>query len=368
MKARRTHSAAERFTSCGLVALLAIGLPSNGLVQAATPAPAPSASAVAVLSVESEPPGAAVFVDGQSLGTTPLAAQTLGSGDHRVRVAMPGYLDNSRVVSVQGGRTESLKVKLTPNKSAASMQVDPTPSPSPKSGGGSGKKWALIGLGAVAVGGAAFLLVGGNKPPTASAASVTPGATGMAGITTYSFNASASDPDNDPLTISWNFGDGGTGSGATTTHVFASPGTFSVTYTVADKKATVTAPATSVTVARSMAGVWTGGVEPIFTNSLFSVNLTQSGTTLGGTLTFSGSSSGAFAVTGTVSGTTYPTTVNFATGFYSIGTNITLRDSFSGPTDASGSSMTGTLTLTLQGATFNATGTNTATGPTTLRR
>ncbi|MCO4822509.1 MAG: VCBS repeat-containing protein, partial [Flavobacteriaceae bacterium] len=49
------------------------------------------------------------------------------------------------------------------------------------------------------------------------------------------FDASASfDPDNDPLTYSWDFGDGNTGSGITINHIFTSSAEFTVTLTVND--------------------------------------------------------------------------------------------------------------------------------------
>ena len=49
------------------------------------------------------------------------------------------------------------------------------------------------------------------------------------------FNAAGStDPDGDSLTFSWNFGDGNTGSGLTTTHTFNQDGEYSVKLTVSD--------------------------------------------------------------------------------------------------------------------------------------
>ena len=50
-----------------------------------------------------------------------------------------------------------------------------------------------------------------------------------------SFDAGgSSDPDGDPLTYAWTFGDGGTGTGATPTHTYADNGSYTVTLTASD--------------------------------------------------------------------------------------------------------------------------------------
>jgi hypothetical protein len=366
MRVGKTPGRTTKLASCLLTASMILGFPGPASVQGATAAPNAS-TATGSLSVETDPVGATVMVDGESWGTTPVALRAIAPGDHRVRVVKQGYLDNSRVVSVQAGQAGRVQVKLTPHgqQDAVRAQVDTAPPPQ-KEGGSSKKKWVFIGLGAAAVGTAVYVVATKNGPPVAGTIGASPSATGMAGITTYTFTAQgASDPDNDPLTYSWNFGDSGSGSGSSTSHVYASAGTFSVTLTVSDGKHTVTAPSATVTVARSMAGAWTGGVEPGF-NDPFTLNLTQSGTSLGGSEVFSGGT--ISGLTGTVSGTTYPATVNFAVTYSFTGTSISVTDRFTGTTDATGSTMTGTMTVTLTNATFTATGSSTATGPVTLRR
>jgi PKD repeat protein/fibronectin type 3 domain-containing protein len=82
-----------------------------------------------------------------------------------------------------------------------------------------------------------------NEPPVAALAA-TP-VSGEAPLT-VSFNASASsDPDNDPLTFAWTFGDGATaGDAALTSHTYTAPGTYVATVTVSDGDLTDTASVT----------------------------------------------------------------------------------------------------------------------------
>jgi len=75
---------------------------------------------------------------------------------------------------------------------------------------------------------------GGNSNPTAAATAV-PSA-GVAPLV-VNFDASASsDPDNDVLTYSWNFGDDATGGGVATAHTYNSAGRYIATLTVTDGK------------------------------------------------------------------------------------------------------------------------------------
>ncbi len=65
------------------------------------------------LLVESDPAGAAVYVDGQPAGETPLKIASIASGVHRVRVVRLGFLENSRVVTIKPGVPATVRARLT---------------------------------------------------------------------------------------------------------------------------------------------------------------------------------------------------------------------------------------------------------------
>lgn len=237
--------------------------------------PAAAGPSDAAIVVSSDPAGAAVYVDGQARGLTPVEL-ALPAGDHRVLVQRDGFLENARLVSVRPGESRPVHVRLT------RAQVEDAPAPAqreeeaPRKGGG--KKWLWLGLGAAAVGTGVFLLLPKNDPPVAVATVDMGGSAALMSATSVSFSGTgSSDPDGDPLTYSWNFGDGSTGSGATAAHVYTSAGTFTVTLTVSDGKKSSSATA-AVTV-KSLSGSWRGSVG----GTTFTQTMTQSGTSLTGT-------------------------------------------------------------------------------------
>ncbi len=213
-----------------LVALLMLGGPGLGL-GATTANEGEGASAA--LSVVSDPVGAAVYIDGVSRGVTPLEIDALDVGEHRVTLLKDNYLENSRIVTLKPGQKESVSVELTDSTGArySSMQIGASSS----SGGGS-KLPLILGIAGGGAAAAFFLLRPTNDPPVAGSITVSPNIRGIAGVTSFSFTSGASDPDDDPLTFTLDFGDGGSGSGQTTSRVYQSAGNFSVTVTVSDGK------------------------------------------------------------------------------------------------------------------------------------
>ena len=69
-----------------------------------------------------------------------------------------------------------------------------------------------------------------DRAPSASAGGPY---TGIVGVPVQ-FNGSGNDPDGDPLTFSWEFGDSSTGTGPNPTHTYAATGVYTVTLTATD--------------------------------------------------------------------------------------------------------------------------------------
>jgi serine/threonine-protein kinase len=70
-------------------------------VQTGTqPASPPAAPAPAVLTIETDPPGALIMVDGKEAGRSPLTLDTLGLGEHTVSAALEGRRQAERQVKL----------------------------------------------------------------------------------------------------------------------------------------------------------------------------------------------------------------------------------------------------------------------------
>ena len=73
------------------------------------PPPAPAAG---TLQITTTPDGAAVYVDGGTKGMSPVTLSGLAAGSHTVRLTKAGYTDYQATVTVTGGQTTPLNVKM----------------------------------------------------------------------------------------------------------------------------------------------------------------------------------------------------------------------------------------------------------------
>jgi subtilisin family serine protease len=157
---------------------------------------------------------------------------------------------------------------------------------------GSGSPNRLLYMGFISGGGG-----GGNQPPTAS---FTYSCTNLA----CSFNGSgSSDPENSSLVYSWNFGDGSSGSGVTTSRTYADPGTYTVTLTVTDNGGATGSTSKSVTVSETSSGIQLSATG-FKVKGVQNVDLSWSGSSGTVTILFNG------GVLTTTSGTSYTHDLN----------------------------------------------------------
>ena len=90
--------------------------------SAAAPAPAETPVAGGTLRIESDVDGAQVFIDREYVGVTPLTANGLAPGSHRVNVSAQGYEGFSETIDVAAGSRE-LRVTFKDVRLAASLPV-----------------------------------------------------------------------------------------------------------------------------------------------------------------------------------------------------------------------------------------------------
>jgi ELWxxDGT repeat protein len=155
-----------------------------------------------------------------------------------------------------------------------------------------------------------------NQTPTANAGGPYNGVRGQ--VIAFS-GAASSDPDNDALTYSWNFGDGATATGVAPTHAYATLGAFTVTLTVNDGT-TNSAPATSTTTITNRTPVANPGGPYSGTRlAAIAFNGSASSDPDGDALTYSWN----FGDGGTATGAT-PTHLYTATGTFTV--TLTVND------------------------------------------
>src|SRR5205823_5470914 len=157
---------------------------------------------------------------------------------------------NGRIVSVAAGQAKNVDVKLT-KSTGSSTAVSPAAA---ASGGGSLFTNPLF-LAAVAGGAVAiYFVTKGGKPPVAG--TITAPAVGIVGAGVTFTSTGASDPGGKTLTYTWDFGDGGTGTGQTVNHAYATAGTFTVKLTVKNSDGrSSSAPNVNITT-KTLSGTW----------------------------------------------------------------------------------------------------------------
>jgi hypothetical protein len=142
----------------------------------------------------------------------------------------------------------------------------------------SARKWLIIGgAGAAAAVGVAVATSGGevpNRPPTVSIAGI-PSETPIAGVTRLELRAAGTDPDGDPLSFTWDLGDGTAATGETVSHVYQSAGSFRVLLTANDGRNPAVQSSQTITV-RDLNARWTGWVHGVSSTW----QMTQAGTNL----------------------------------------------------------------------------------------
>jgi serine/threonine-protein kinase len=75
------------------------------------------------LSVESNPSGATVTIDGRVAGETPIEAQQLSAGTHEVQIDKPTYQPVRERIQVGAGRSQALRTTLPPAAAIDLLQV-----------------------------------------------------------------------------------------------------------------------------------------------------------------------------------------------------------------------------------------------------
>ena len=161
-----------------------------------------------------------------------------------------------------------------------------------------------------------------NLPPVANAGGPYSGYRN----TPIAFNGTASsDPDNDPLTYTWTFGDGSTGTGPTPNHPYASAGNYTVTLVVSDGTLTSAPATTTVAIANRVPVANPGGPYSGYRNQAIAFNGSGSSDADGDPLSYAW----GFGDGTTGSGPT-PSHVYAASGSYVV--TLVVNDGFIGST------------------------------------
>jgi len=171
--------------------------------------------------------------------------------------------------------------------------------------------------------------VGTTQPPLAKS---TVPATGTTGIAVTFSGAGSTDPKGETLTYSWNFGDGSTGTGATTTHTYTTPGTYNTVLSVTNTDSLTSTATSSIVISAagpvattlniSAPASTTAGVN--FTANITLKSATASTPPPSGNVTLTATPAGG----GTPSSVTYTAAQAFASGGYAAQVSLTAAGTY----------------------------------------
>ena len=76
---------------------------------------------VGSLNITTAPAGATVYIDGQSVGTTPFTCGDIFSGNHTLKISKLSYVDKTQTITISEGETTTINVTLTKSGSDANI-------------------------------------------------------------------------------------------------------------------------------------------------------------------------------------------------------------------------------------------------------
>jgi PKD repeat protein len=131
-----------------------------------------------------------------------------------------------------------------------------------------------------------FALTTTSMPAPTASFTATPGLVAPGATVAFDATASSASPSSSITGFSWNFGDGQTAAGATTTHAFATPGIYTVTLTTTDDHGQTSSTSRSVTVDRPTPS-FTASPNPVALGAMVAFNAGGSSDPLVGILNYS---------------------------------------------------------------------------------
>jgi hypothetical protein len=96
-----------------------VGKPVAAVTEAPLAAKTPQASqppAPGSLRIQTDPPGATIFVDNSDMGMAPCANDTIRPGSHKIRIELDSYEQMTADISVSSGQTVNKKFNLKHTK------------------------------------------------------------------------------------------------------------------------------------------------------------------------------------------------------------------------------------------------------------